>query len=111
MFYTLENKKVIACTVDQFVKDLKNRYFREIARTQVNGKRATVITVFCGMNHGLFDDDPLFFETMVFGGSYDSQVFRSSSYQEAEEMHETIVDRVKNHKRAWYSPGGPSIAE
>ena len=104
MFYTLEGQNVLPCDSKKFEFDLKNSTSRELARTHISGKKTLVVTLFTGLNHSLIEgDDPLFFETVVSGGNFDAQAFRSSTYKEAQQLHDIIVDRIKNHKPAWYS--------
>jgi hypothetical protein len=56
---------------------------------------ADVSTVFLGLNHQFGDGPPMIFETMVFGGELDQEQDRCSTYDEAERMHERMVDKVK----------------
>jgi hypothetical protein len=50
---------------------------------------SVVSTVFLGIDHG-FGDDPILFETMVFGGEYDGIQKRYSTWDEAVEGHYKI---------------------
>lgn len=52
---------------------------------------AKVSTVFLGLDHALPGDDPLLFETMVFGGQMDGFTRRYSTWDEAEAGHSEIV--------------------
>lgn len=54
-----------------------------------------VSTVFLGINHAWRGEDPILFETMVFGGKMDQYQDRCSTWGEAEEMHEKAVMMVK----------------
>jgi hypothetical protein len=55
-----------------------------------------VSTVFVGIDHRFFGPgDPLIFETMIFDGPHDGECARSSTWEEAEEMHAEAVARVK----------------
>jgi hypothetical protein len=54
-----------------------------------------ISTVFMWFDHRWFGDGPpLLFETMVFGGSRDGQMYRYSSWDDAEIGHEMEVKRV-----------------
>lgn len=99
-FYTLKEKEVVRTDEKTYCAQLNDIEKRRIAYTLVNGK-VEVSTVFLGYNAGRSDDDPLFFETMIFGGSLDSQAFRTTTYEEAEDMHHKIVEKVRQAKRAW----------
>jgi hypothetical protein len=100
--YTLKGRELVRADQNTFITEVLDRSKRQILHTQVLGK-IDVVTFFLGMNHGASDDDPLFFETTVFGGKFDSQAFRTATYDEAEAMHHAIVDKIRNSKRAWYS--------
>ena len=58
-----------------------------------------ISTVFLGINHGS-DEVPLFFETMVFGGKHDGDMYRYSMYVEAEMNHDAIVKQIEEDKEA-----------
>lgn len=57
-------------------------------------KGIQVSTVFLGLNHRFGIGSPLFFETMVFGGKYDGEQERYSTWEEAEKGHERICNKV-----------------
>lgn len=70
---------------------------RKVAQTNVGGKY--VSTVFLGVDHQSFsDEEPLFFETMVFsdGDSLDLACRRYSTWDEALAGHQAMVERVKS---------------
>jgi hypothetical protein len=100
--YTLQGRELVRADQNTFIKEILDKTKRQLLHTQVHGK-IDVVTFFLGMNHGASEDDPLFFETAVFGGPLDSQAFRTATYDEAEAMHHAIVEKVRNFKRAWYS--------
>jgi hypothetical protein len=55
-----------------------------------------ISTVFLGIDHGLFfSDKPILFETMIFGGEYDGEQRRYSTWKEAELGHAALVAIVK----------------
>ena len=101
MFYTLEGKRVVRCDARTFIEGLKSITKREIARTEINWKKVIVVTYFTGLNYDLLEEDPLFFSTTVYGGKYDSQSFHSSTYEEAEQLHELIVGKIKSKSMSW----------
>ncbi len=48
-----------------------------------------VSTVFLGLDHRFDDGAPLLFETMIFGGPHDENMWRYTTWNEAEEGHKT----------------------
>lgn len=66
---------------------------RQVAEDFIGDIR--ISTVFLGMDHNFFDDVPILFETMVFGGPLDSEQERYYTWAEAEQGHKEMVKRVK----------------
>lgn len=70
---------------------------RNVAKTDayhpIRGK-AHVSTVFLGLDHGFDDGDPVLFETMIFGGEHDREMWRYCTWAEAVEGHERAVRLV-----------------
>lgn len=66
---------------------------RTVAYTVVD-THEVVSTVFLGSDHQWGIGPPLLFETMVFGGNDDGFMSRYSTWQEAEQGHEAIVNRL-----------------
>lgn len=56
-----------------------------------------ISTVFLGLDHG-YDPSkpPLIFETMVFGGKFDQEMERYSTWDEALSGHQTMIEKVKS---------------
>jgi hypothetical protein len=67
---------------------------RRIALAKVYGVR--VSTVFLGLNQNWLGEPPILFETMVFGGKYDSLQKRYHTKFEAEMGHIKIVEMVRD---------------
>jgi FKBP-type peptidyl-prolyl cis-trans isomerase 2 len=65
---------------------------RRVAKDTIQG--VEISTVFLGLNHG-FGGNPLWFETMVFGGEYDQFQRRYATLKEAKEGHRIIVAMVQ----------------
>ena len=64
-----------------------------------DGKRIHVSTVFLGIDHG-FEDEPILFETMVFGSRVIWQE-RCATWDEAIAQHATVIARLlQNSKTA-----------
>lgn len=66
---------------------------RIVDRTEVGD--AEVSTVFLGLNHAHFNGPPLLFETMIFGGEWDSYQWRYTLRAEAERGHAAIVAKLR----------------
>lgn len=63
---------------------------RRVAKTTVGD--ADVSTVFLGIDYNWTGKGPpLVFETMIFGGNYDQETWRWSTWNEAEAGHTRIV--------------------
>lgn len=68
---------------------------RFVAKTTVG--EAEVSTVFLGLDHQFSlseDAPPVLFETMIFGGEHDGDIWRWHTWVEAEQMHQKVVDMV-----------------
>jgi hypothetical protein len=94
-FYILKGKEVVP------VEDVLEwgRFFgdgdkRRVAWTDF-GENNYVSTVFLGLDHSFGEGPPLIFETMVFGGELDQEQDRYSTWDEAVEGHNRMVERVK----------------
>jgi hypothetical protein len=72
-----------------------NRHLRIVKQEDVGGAR--VSTVFLGLDHRFITSGPpILWETMVFGGELDQEQDRcAGSREQAEAMHQRMVERVK----------------
>lgn len=59
-----------------------------------------ISTVFLGIDHSFGDEDPVLFETMIFGGEFDQQMTRTSTLEEAKSCHADAVSFVREHMKA-----------
>ena len=69
------------------------------ATVRVAGKPVVFVdvsTVFLGFDHQIGEGPPLLFETMVFGGPLDQESDRCSTWEDAEKMHEKMMERVRS---------------
>ncbi len=66
---------------------------RLVAATMINDVK--VSTIFLGLDHG-YNGEPIFFETMVFGGKHDQWQERCQSWDEAELVHKRACQMVKD---------------
>ena len=93
--YILEGHKVVPCeNLMEWAKwyETANRH---VAKTQIS-EDVTVSTVFLALNHSFSDGEPVLFETMVFGGEYDEEIERYSTWEQAEKGHQKWVDKIKS---------------
>lgn len=65
----------------------------EVSTIEMQGQQVRISTVFLIIDHGypFINSEPLLFETMIFGGVYDGQMWRYATYQEALKSHQRIV--------------------
>lgn len=69
---------------------------RQVANTVLpSGVR--VSTVFLGIDHSFYGGKPILFETMIFGGMYDGEQERYSTWEEAEAGHEKAVAKASTY--------------
>lgn len=62
-------------------------------------KGISVSTVFLGLDHSFGDsEEPILFETMVFGGPHDGYTQRYSTFVEAINGHEHTISKVLNEE-------------
>lgn len=63
---------------------------RVVAKTKTpNGE---VSTVFLGLDHQFGDGPPLLFETLIFGGSHNQQMWRCTTWEQAEDQHQAAIE-------------------
>ncbi len=67
---------------------------RCVAKTVIETIR--ISTVFLGLNHGYGEEPPILFETMIFGGDFDEEMWRYSTWEEAVKGHQEAVEKVKS---------------
>lgn len=90
--YILKGHETVSCpdllkwgkwleTVDRHVADTKHGDVR-------------VSTVFLGLDHAFGGGSPILFETIVFDGSGDDQMERYHTWDEAEEGHRRMCEKV-----------------
>ena len=89
--YVLENKIPVKTGVNES-NDIIN-YVKTIKEDVIGNIR--VSTIFLSFDHGFIEDQPpILFETMVFGGKFDQCQTRYSTYAEAENGHEKVLNKV-----------------
>ncbi len=86
MNYILKDKEPVLCeNIFQWAKWFEEINNRRVDETENNGVR--VSTVFLGADHSIVGEEPLLFETMIFGGEHDQDMWRYATWQEAEKGH------------------------
>lgn len=67
---------------------------RHVEKTEIEGVK--ISTVFLGLDHAWGDESgPILFETMIFGGAHDEEMWRYKTWDEAVKGHEYAVNLVK----------------
>lgn len=78
--------------LSDWAKWFENIENRRVADTPIDAPGAHVSTVFLGMDHGRGSDGkPVLYETLVFGGPLDSEMWRYRTWAEAEAGHLAAV--------------------
>jgi hypothetical protein len=90
--YILKGHKAVPADLMTWARWLETTS-RRVAETKVGAAR--VSTVFLGLDHSFGDGPPLLFETMVFGGPLDDEMERYTTWDEAEQGHARMVERVR----------------
>ncbi len=91
--YILDGKTPVKCgSVHEWVQWFQKNQWK-VKQEDVGD--VTISTVFLGIDHGHGKPDPILFETMVFGGLFDHEQVRYSTWEEAEVGHKAMVNRVK----------------
>ena len=67
---------------------------RVVGKTTIGD--AEVSTVFLGMDHRFGEGPPLLFETMIFGGEHDEEMWRYSTWDEAKAGHSHVVSLLEH---------------
>jgi hypothetical protein len=87
--YILEGREIIE--VDDLLEwaEFFESSNRQIGLDYNADKTVRVSTVFLGIDHGFMmgDGPPILFETMIFGGENDLEMWRYATYDEAEDGH------------------------
>ena len=91
-FWKLEGKKIVQCKDVLEWGEFFEKKERFIKNTQM--PLCWISTVFLGLDHSFYfgpeERPPILFESMIFGGPLEDEMDRYSTYEEAEEGHETL---------------------
>lgn len=70
---------------------------RIVAQTSVG--ESFVSTVFIGIDHNWFDEGPpILFETLIFNGPHDQDMWRYATWDEAKAGHDAVVEALREGK-------------
>lgn len=93
--YILKNKEIVEeKDLLKWAEWFENTENRRVSSTSL--KNGSLSTVFLGIDHSYGEEKPLLFESMAFdtGTEYDNEPYRYSTWQEAEEGHIELVDKI-----------------
>lgn len=94
--YKLINNIPVPCELDEIQMSDNTICYNQFGDVEVS-------TVFLSWDHSFGDDEPILFETMVFGGEYNDYQLRYTSYEMAIKGHnETceMVDKIKKLRQS-----------
>lgn len=98
--YILEGKKVVAVSNllewARWIEEAGDKRIVAKDFLEFSNKTIEVSTVFLGVDHR-FDNNrvPIVFETMIFGGEFDENMERYSTWQDAVQGHQRWIEKVK----------------
>ena len=96
--YILEGHEPIECSDLMRWANWIEKADRRVAKTVIGDIK--ISTVFLGLDHSYGDGPPQLFETMIFGGDCDKEMWRYSTWDEAETGHQEAVELVKARMEA-----------
>jgi hypothetical protein len=94
-YYILDGHETKSVSFEEWSKKYSTQD-RRVGRTEIG--ESEVSTVFLGLDHG-WDGETLLFETLVFGGPMDGEMNRCSTWEQAEEMHRALCEKVERAER------------
>ena len=86
MWYILKDKKPVKASIEEWDEWSKENQ-RHIDEAVKDGIR--VSTIFLGLDHSFGGGEPVLFETMIFGGEHDQDLWRYKTWEEAVDGHAT----------------------
>lgn len=94
MWYGLRGEALTDSQASELLRDTKRR---RIAKTILRDGRERVLvsTVFLVLDNGFMEQEPVLWETMVFGGPMDAYDWRYKSRPEARLGHKIVVGDVR----------------
>lgn len=97
LYFTLdENKNPVPVDLWTYAKAQATATHVGDDTVEIDGTKVRVSTVFLGLNHAWGNEEPVLFETMIFGGEHDQYQERYHTWAEAEEGHKKALEIVFN---------------
>lgn len=99
MYYVLKGKEPFPCNdIFEWMLAMKGNDMeigKKVAHDTIG--KISVSTIFLSIDHGWFGENPVLFETMVFGGALDGEQFRYCTWEQAEAGHKEMVALVRKN--------------
>lgn len=95
-YFILVDRQAVPCNLHRWVAWFVT-HDRHVAHTELPGldKPVRVSTVFLGLDHRYFSSGPpILFESLVFGGPLDGDMYRYCTWDEAAVGHAMLVDEA-----------------
>ena len=90
-FYILVDRTPVLVNMEMWAEWFTETDRRRVCKTKI-GDSTEVSTVFLGIEHDYSrDGPPILFETMIFGGPLDGDMWRCATYNQAEAQHQAAV--------------------
>jgi hypothetical protein len=83
----------IPCDMETWANKFGDMSYRKVAQDEVGG--TTISTVFLGLDHGFGEGPPILWETCIFFSEGSDVIERYTSYEDAVEGHQKVVEMMK----------------
>jgi hypothetical protein len=90
-YYKLEGTKAIRVPFSEWTKEKENTIVKQDYIGDI-----FISTIFTGMDFIGNEEDPILFETMIYGGAQDLYQRRYSTWEEAVEGHQLAIDIIRS---------------
>lgn len=98
-YYDPDGNPITSQEWSEMFKDVRLQQVAQDRVTDSEGRDVSISTVWLGLDHSFGHGDPLIFETMIFGGSHDQDMWRYSTRAEAIAGHADAIMLVTYGKR------------
>jgi hypothetical protein len=95
-WYKLNEDKTFELVADGIYPSEADLNNKRVGDDTVDGQRVSTVFLHFDHNWSLDNTNPVLFETMIFGGEYDQDMWRYCSWNEAKEGHDKIVHCLKH---------------
>jgi hypothetical protein len=106
--FILEDGKFKKVPFSEYIKWTMTGDNDRVDETTIEDQNTRISTIFLGMKAPSLGDVPLYFETLIDGGSCDGKIFRYATYGDAKKGHWEIVDCLRNNQDPTVSCGEKS---